>query len=1142
MNCLKFALPVAALLSACNPGATAETSAVPPVAPNVPAEQSAPAVPPAAESAVAPSQTETAPAAAEPAPAAKAVPAAVPAGFAVTKVVPEDFSPAAFNIFTTGAMRFRVEFFASDVFRIQAAPDGAFADPLNDPTAAQILVDDLPVCRERVDCEITPEKIVWRTAALVLSMDKATGAFALSRTDGTPIFAETKPLAFANGTVTQTLSTGDDEFYYGGGQQNGHFSHKGTKIEISANGWNENDRPNPAPFYLSNRGYGVLRHTFATGTYDFTGTEEIALKHNENRFDAFYFVGDGFPRILDLYTRFTGRPNFLPIWGFELGDADAYMTRDKKTREPAIEDGKFVELTPYSLERIAQKYREHDMPGGWILVNDGYGCNYVQLPYVTKSLAALGFKTGLWTEGALTRMNWEVGTAGTRVQKLDVAWTSDTSKTTREKPLSKIQHALECSKIAWDGIANNSDSRPLAWTVLGWAGTQRYSVCWTGDQYGNWDLIRYHIPTLITSGMSGQAYATTDVDGIFGGSPETYTRDLQWKCFTPAIYVMNGWSHMPKSPWNYDEPYRSINRDYLKLKLRMTPYMYKYAHDAAMTGAPIVRGMLWNFPNDRKTWDKSTQYQFMLGEHLLVAPVFTSMNLNKGWRKEDIYLPEGVWFDYWDGRAVPGPYTIDNYPITLEKLPIFVRAGAIIPMYPEMLYGTQKPKDVLTFDIYPYGKSSFEMYEDDGNTRAYLDGKFSLQKISCDAPEGKAGDIAIEVAPALGDFDGKYAERAYAFEIHTPFRPLRVLADGEEILEIPDAAAYENSLEGWRFDPNDRRGVVFVKLAKRSTSVPAKVLLDVAESGVWPAFEPYPVPEITPELDKAEFKVVASSEQNDGKIGNAFDGSPETIWHSNWSDASVAHPYTIDIDVGKLAALNGFGYLPRENYGNGSIKDYEIYVSRAPGAFGEPVAKGAFPREFDSKNPGKPKFQHVSFPTTWGRYVRVKILSSLGGDRFGSAAEFDLTQDLEAAPLADETLDLGDKTGVVPAEIKGKAVFNRGLAAPEIVVDGEKYAKGITAGVGSEIVYELDGSWDRVLGFVGREAGGKGTVTFRIFADGKQVFERAGMSPTSVKQLIAVDISGAKKLVFQLVGDEGGDASDTGVWTDVKLLRKGSEE
>ena len=700
------------------------------------APEAAPAVPaaPAAENAAPAPETQAAPEtpAAQPAPAAKPqetpaarlVPAreAAPAGegYAVTKVVPEDFKPAAFNVFTDGAMRFRVEFYGTDVFRIQAAPDGAFDDPLNDPTAAQILVDDLPVNRERVDCEVSDAEVVWRTAAVELRMRRADGTFSLFRADGTPIFSEKKPLAFAGNTVTQTLSTDPDEFYYGGGQQNGHFSHKGTKIEISANGWNENDRPNPAPFYMSNRGYGVLRHTFATGAYDFTGADSIETTHNENRFDAFYFVGDGFPRVLDLYTRFTGRPNFLPIWGFELGDADAYMTRDPQTKEPLLENGKFKELTPYSLDRVAEKYREHDMPCGWMLVNDGYGCNYVQLPYVVKSLAGMGFKTGLWTEGALTRMAWEVGVAGTRVQKLDVAWTSDTNKTTRAKPLSKVQHALECNKIAWDGIADNSDSRPLTWTVLGWAGTQRYAVCWTGDQAGDWNLIRYHIPTLITSGMSGQAYATTDVDGIFGGSPETYTRDLQWKCFTPALYVMNGWSDAEavagvpkKSPWWFEEPYRSINRSYLKRKLRMTPYMYKYAHDAAVSGAPIVRGMLWNFPNDRRTWDKSTQYQFMLGDDILVAPVYTAMSLNKGWRKEDIYLPEGVWFDYWDGRVVPGPYTIDNYPITLEKLPIFVRGGAIIPMYPEMLYSTQKPKDVVTFDVYPYGKSSFEMYEED---------------------------------------------------------------------------------------------------------------------------------------------------------------------------------------------------------------------------------------------------------------------------------------------------------------------------------------------------------------------------------------------------------------------------------------------
>lgn len=1131
MKSLKIVLPFAVLLAACNPNTTAKTE--PTQTPSEPVPAATESVPAEAAENAKPQVLEE-----------KSTPQTGKAreSFSVTKVVPEDFSAAAFNIFTNGDMRFRVEFFGTDVFRIQAAPEGNFADPLNDPTAAQILVDDLPLCKERVDCEVLQDSVVWKTAAITLKMNRADATFSLARADGTPIFTEKKPLAFSGQKVTQTLSTDADEFYYGGGQQNGHFSHKGTKIEISANGWNEHERPNPAPFYMSNRGYGVLRHTFATGDYDFTGTDSIALSHNENRFDAFYFVGDGFPRILDLYTKFTGRPNFLPIWGFELGDADAYMTRDNTNKEPALgEDGKFKELTPDSLAAIAEKYRENDMPAGWLLVNDGYSCNYVQLPYVVKSLAGLGFQTGLWTEGALTRMNWEVGTAGTRVQKLDVAWTSDTKKTTREKPLSKIQHALECNKIAWDGIAKNSDSRPLTWTVLGWAGTQRYAVCWTGDQYGNWDLIRYHIPTLITSGLSGQAYATTDVDGIFGGSPETYTRDLQWKCFTPAIYVMNGWSHQPKSPWAYDEPFRSINRKYLKLKLRMTPYMYKYAHDAAMTGAPIVRGLIWNFPNDRKTWDKTTQYQFMLGDDILVAPVYTSMALNKGWRKEDIYLPEGVWFDYWDGRIVPGPYTIDNYPITLEKLPIFVRGGAIIPLYPEMLYSTQKPKDTITFDIYPFGKSSFEMYEDDGNTRAYKDGKFSTQKISCDAPEGTAGDIEVCVEPALGDFDGKYTERAYAFEIHTPFRPLRVLANGTEIREIPNAEAYKNSVEGWRFDANDRRGIVFVKLAKQSTSVPAKILLNIAKTNVFPAFEPYPVPEVSPELDKAEFVVAASSEQSDGKISNAFDGSPETMWHSNWSSEAVKHPYTIDIDIGRLAAINGFGYLPRENFGNGAIKDYEIYVSRTPDAFGEPVAKGAFPREMNPQNPSKPKYQKVSFPAVWGRYVRLKVISALNGDRFGSAAEFDVLQDLNAAPLADETVSLGDRKEIVPAEIKGEALFNQGFSAKEIVVDGEKHASGIAVRAGTELVYELDGSWDRIEGFVGRESGGKGNVSFSILADGKQIFERAGMSPESLKQLIAVDISGAKKIVFRFVSDDG-NADDSGVWTDLRLVRKGSEQ
>ena len=230
-------------------------------------------------------------------------------------------------------------------------------------------------------------------------------------------------------------------------------------------------------------------------------------------------MGGDFAGNLNLYTQFTGRPNFIPRWGLQLGDADAYITRDTETREPAQnEDGSYKEVTPVDAVRVAKAYREHDMPCGWLLVNDGYGCDHMQLGYVADTLAGLGFHTGLWTEGALDRINWEVGHAGSRVQKIDVAWSGPA-----------YQHALECNKIAAEGIERNADARAFVWTVQGWAGTQRYGICWTGDQSGSWDLIRYHIPTLTGSSMIGQAYATTDVAGIFGGSHETYLRALQSK-------------------------------------------------------------------------------------------------------------------------------------------------------------------------------------------------------------------------------------------------------------------------------------------------------------------------------------------------------------------------------------------------------------------------------------------------------------------------------------------------------------------------------------------------------------------------------------------------------------------------------------
>ena len=1070
----------------------------------------------------------------------------------VLKMVPQSGTSKSFDLITENGITVRVQFYSPQVFRILAAPqklepvldrkgnpvkdeDGEvktyvsadFSDPKNDPEKAQILVG-VPEDKTRVAFADDREAgaYTFSTSLLTLSVAKEDCRFTLTdRLSGRTIWAEAKPLDLdpEKGT-TQTLATTPDEQFYGGGQQNGEFAHKGRKIAILADGnWNEGGHPNPSPFYQTNTGYGVLRHTFATGEYDFTGETEIRTTHAENRFDAFYFVGGDFAGNLNLYTKYTGRPNLIPRWGLQLGDADAYITRDKETREPAQnEDGTFKEVTPVDAVRVAKAYREHGMPGGWLLVNDGYGCDHMQLGYVVSAFADLGFHTGLWTEGALDRINWEVGQAGSRVQKIDVAWSSPA-----------YQHALECCRTAAEGIESNADARAFVWGVQGWAGTQRYCIAWTGDQSGSWDLIRWNIPTYAGSAMSGQAYASTDIDGIFGGSNETYLRDLQWKCWTTAIYAMNGWSNMNKSPWSYPEPYRSLNRAALLHKNRIVPFVYSHMAQAWDTGAPIVRPLVYNFPEDRATWGDAAKYQFMLGDEVLVAPVYTSMKLNRGWRK-DIYLPEGTWYDYNDGRRVTGPTTLAAYPITLATQPVFVRAGSIIPMYPEMLVLGDKPYDPITFDVYPdfFGgrDATFTLYEDDGETQAFRKyDAYTTQDISASVfSTSDFGSIQVALGPAEGNgYDGMPEARAYEFAIHCPVEPTSVFflnpdgTAGQEILKLEGehaATAYANSRQAWHYDPADKHGTLRVKLARTPLDEGrAFAVITKPFSSIQPT-EPYPVPEITDELDRSEFTVTANSQAGDCLVSAAFDGTPETMWHSYWRDDKAQpteFPYVIDVDMNGLYPVNAVTYLPRANLGNGVIKGYKIEAARFPGRF-QTVAEGEF-EKFEKAEP-----RAIAFDTAWARYLRITFTSAQNGNHFGSAAEIEVLQDLNAAPLPDETQDIGDET---------------------LTVDGVDYAACRKDTVGADWTLDLDGTWDKVKGHAGMESGNAnaGTVTFRILADGKEIFSRVGMKPEDVKQLIDVAIpAGAKQLRFTLTGEEGASAGDTGVWTELRLFRAGS--
>lgn len=1043
----------------------------------------------------------------------------------------------------------QVQLLRDDVFRLQAGLDGKLTEPGN--KAATIV---LPQTTAKVAFTLTDQDDyqLLQTKGFALRIYAKPLKFALYKADNKQLLMqELQPLELGASQSFQTLSTDGAERFFGGGQQNGAFEFKGKAMEISySGGWEEGDRPSPAPFYMSSKGYGVLRNSWANGSYDFRSSDYIQLSHQEARFDAYYVVGNSIKEVLAGYTQLTGRATLIPRWAFEYGDADCYNDGDNVKKPGTVPDGWSdgpTGTTPDVIETVAKKYREHDMPGGWILPNDGYGCGYTDLPKVVAGLAHYGFKTGLWTENGVDKIAWEVGTAGSRAQKLDVAWTGQ-----------GYQFALDANKAAADGILQNSDSRPFLWTVMGWAGIQRYAVTWTGDQSASWDYIRWHIPTLIGSGLSGQAYATGDVDAIFGGSAETYTRDLQWKAFTPVLMGMSGWAKAArKHPWWYDEPYRSINREYLKLKMRLTPYMYSTAYEAETTGAPIVRGLMWDYGQDKTALTETHKYQFLLGKELLIAPVYRSMAASKGWR-QDVYLPKGQWIDYWDGRVVDAPDggQLLDYKVDLKTIPVFVRAGAILPMYPAALYDGEKPKDELTLDIYPYGESSYSMYEDDGHTRQYQQGKFSQQQFKVSAPAGSAGDIRIEIGGVRGDYQGQEPARVYQLQVHSRVKPDAITLNSHNLAALTDAQAFANASSGWYYS-NDKYGVIYVKTAKTSIRETLQFGININSGLQLASTAGYPkAPEPDNAIDADSLLVLNRPAEEPGHaLENAFDGNPNSWFRTKRDQALKTGAHEFTLALGERRLVNGFAIAPRndQHWKYGQVRHYQVYIADNNGEWGEPVHQGQLTLS--------QQLQKVEFAAKAGSLFRLRVLSTQDQADDGSAIDpmvtaADPAATAPAAQVAKAFNALLPKQ-VTPITISEFQVLQQALPKAErqqlylsdlpaalsqhslsdhnqMQMNGLKFRQGLAVRGQSRLDYKLEGHWQLFRADVGINDSCRqhGAVQFQIYGDDRLLFDSGTIQgPAVVKP--ELDIRGITHLSLRTVA---GNNKICANWANASLI------
>jgi alpha-glucosidase (family GH31 glycosyl hydrolase) len=335
-------------------------------------------------------------------------------------------------------------------------------------------------------------------------------------------------------------------------------------------------------------------------------------------------------------------------------------------------------------------------------------------------------------------------------------------------------------KAMYEGMESLDDRRAMIYARSVWVGSQRFPAVFMGDQKPTFECMRRTLRSGLNLSLAGFSYWTADVFGLDGKTtPETHLRYAQWALLNPiARYFWRPPRVDPtRFPWSWGDLSENNFRTYSELRYRLLPYYYSLAWEAWLTGLPIMRPLLLEFPQDADLW--YIYDQVMLGPALMLAPV-----VEEGADDRKVLLPPGVWHDWWSTQSEEGPGAVE-YPAPPDKMPILVRGGSIIPMGPVLQHIPDEHRfSELELHAWPPYPAACILYDDDGCTRAYQRGRFAKTQVKVDMEEKT---FAVHIGAAQGDFDGMPVRRTFKVVLHRADRPEQVQAEGGD-------------LERWEYD------------------------------------------------------------------------------------------------------------------------------------------------------------------------------------------------------------------------------------------------------------------------------------------------------------------------------------------------------
>src|SRR5579863_4252220 len=701
----------------------------------------------------------------------------------------------------TGTLKLQV--CSDSIIRVLYSPTNSFPAK----TDYVVLKQTWPV--SKWTAQSTDDAVTLSTSQLKITLTRKDGSIIYADANGNSLVTERSRSMTpqkVNGEDTYRAESfiniyGSHEGLYGLGQhQAGVWNYRGESVDISQ------DNSNIAvPLMLSSKGYGIFWNNTSRSRFNNRFANYLYISSEvADVIDYYFLYGPDFDKIIAGYRDLTGQAPMFGKWAYGFWQCkNRYKSQDeilgvaRKYRDLHIpvdnivqdwfwwnRKGEFVFNKNYPDPKgmVDGLHAEnfHLMISIWPFFEPG-STNYDYMekkgwfvdkfkfakpPYHTDGMAVYDAtnpeaRKFYWSE--INKALFSIG--------ID-AWWMDTTEPETEGQEDNILlgHKLAAGSgnryvnvfplmdtgAVYDGQRSASDKkRVYILSRSAFSGEQRNSVtAWSGDINSDFFSFRRQIPAGLNFALSGIPYWTTDIGGFVFGNPddpafrELFVRWFQFGTFSPVLRVHGTRNPDGNELWSYGPDAQKILVNFDKLRYRMLPYIYSLAWKTTSAGYTPMRPLVMDFRTDERA--QNIGDQFMFGPAFLVSPVTEPAATTR-----QLYLPDAKWYDFWSGAPVAGGRMIEA-PAPIDRLPLYVRAGSILPLGPDMEWSTEKPVDPIELRIYPGADGDFALYEDENDNYNYEKGKYATIPMHWDSEKS-----TLTIGDRKGDFPGMLKQRTF---------------------------------------------------------------------------------------------------------------------------------------------------------------------------------------------------------------------------------------------------------------------------------------------------------------------------------------------------------------------------------------------